>query len=262
MGPPAGNNRPRRSTGRQRLAIPRMEPGTFRRQQRALRQASRGQVLFGMIALVAVCSLIGSTLATVGLNLASRQSATSTVDATHGADAQSALIADRRATVAANPNDANAMATLARYLQVTNNSAEAIDWYTKALQINPNDVTIRLDFAEMLVNTNRQGDAELQYQKVLQLDPNNVQAMFWLGDLYQYWKPSPRTGEAIAFFQRVIQVGPGSVSAQQAQQRLAQLGVATPVATPAGATPLVGAQATPVTSPATPVAATPIARGQ
>lgn len=252
MKPPADSNRPPRPPARSRLTIPLVNPEARRRQRRTFRQASRGQILFGVIALVAVCSLVGSTLATVGLNLGSRQSATSTVDATRAADAQSALIADQRKTVAANPNDANAMAMLAQYLQVTNNSAEAIEWYTKALQINPNDVKIRLDFADMLVNTNRQGDAELQYQRVLQIDPNNLQAMFWLGDLYQYWKPSPRTGEAVAFFERVLQVGPGSVPAQQAQQRLAQLGVATPAA----GTPAVPMPGTPIATPATPIAGT------
>lgn len=241
--------------------VPRLSGEAIRNQRRAIQRASTGQVIFGLIAILVVCALIGSSVATIGGDLFSGRGGDRTTDnATEVARSQQRLIEAQRATVEANPQDASAMALLAQYLQVSGNPGEAIEWYTKALQINPNDTSVRLNFAAMLVNANKQGDAEFQYQKVLEIDPNNLQAMFWLGDLYQYWTPAPRTPEAVSWFQRVMLVGPGSVLATQAQQRLQQLGAGTPVpGTPVLGTPVTGTPAAGTPSAPTPVLIEPVA---
>ena len=207
---------------------------------------TRGQWIFGIIAIVVVLSLVGSTLGTIIVDYAGRQQSSSKDDPRAFNDRQAQLVEDQRATVAANPNDAAAMALLAQYLQLSGNSTEAVQWYERALQINPNDIGIRLNFADMLTQSGRQADSELQYQRVLAIDPANIQAVFYLGDLYQSWKPAPRTPEAIAQFQQVVAIGPGSVLATTARERLTLLGVATPTA----GTSAVGAPATgPLASP-------------
>ncbi len=215
---PAGNARP---TGR----------------RPASNRPTKGQWIFASIAILVVLSLIGSTLGTILLDYTSQQSGQQEADPLDFENQQASLIEDQRAMVEANPNDAASMALLAQYLQLGGNSTEAVQWYERALQINPNDVSIRLNFADMLTQAGRQADSELQYRRVLAIDPANIPAVFYLGDLYQFWNPEPRTPEAIAQFQQVLTLGPESALATTARDRLTLLGGATPATTPVPATP-------------------------
>lgn len=214
---------------------------TLRR--RSADRPTRSQWVFASIAILVVLSLIGSTVGTIVVDYVGRQDSAQGDDPRAFDDQQASLIENQRATVAANPNDAAAMALLAQYLQLGGNPTEAVQWYEQALQINPNDVDIRLSFADMLTQTGRQADSELQYQRVLTIDPGNIPAIFYLGDLYQFWKPNPRTTEAIARFQQVLATGPDSALATTARDRLVLLGAATPVAPP-----MSGPLATPIVS--------------
>ncbi len=200
--------------------------------RRSSSRPTRGQWVFASIAILVVLSLVGSTLGTIFLDINSRQGTQQEDDPQAFNDQQASLIADQRATVAANPNDASATALLAQYLQLGGNSTEAVQWYEQALQIDPGDVDIRLNFADMLTQAGRQADSEFQYQRVLTIDPGNIPAIFYLGDLYQFWEPEPRTVEAIAQFQQVLTVGPDSALATTARDRLTLLGAAAPAATP------------------------------
>ena len=190
--------------------------------------------MFALIAIIVVLALIGSTLGTIVADYVGRQQPTSEDDPLAFDGQQAALIEDQRATVAASPTDASAMALLAKYLQLGGNSTEAVQWYEQALQVAPDDIAIRLDFADMLTQAGRQADSEFQYQRVLAIDPGNIRATFYLGDLYQFWKPTARTAEAVARFQQVLVLGPDEVLATTARERLTLLGAATPVAAPPG----------------------------
>jgi len=211
--------------------------------RRSANRPTRSQWVFASIAILVVLSLVGSTLGTIVVDYVGRQDSGAEDDPRAFDDQQATLIENQRATVAANPTDASAMALLAQYLQLGGNPTEAVQWYEQALQINPNDVSIRLSFADMLTQAGRQADSELQYQRVLTIDPGNIPAIFYLGDLYQFWKPEPRTAEAIAQFQQVLSAGPDSALATTARDRLVLLGAATPVATP-----MSGPPATPIAS--------------
>lgn len=212
--------------------------------RRSSNRPTKGQWIFASIAILVVLSLVGSTLGTIFLDFNSRQSGQQEDDPLDFEDQQATLIENQRATVEANPNDAASMALLAQYLQLGGNSTEAVQWYERALQINPNDVSIRLNFADMLTQAGRQADSELQYRRVLAIDPANIPAVFYLGDLYQFWNPEPRIPEAVAQFQQVLTLGPESALATTARDRLTLLGGATPVPI-AGSVP----QSTPVSAP-------------
>lgn len=215
---------------------------------------SRGEILFAGIAIIVVLSMVGAAAGTMVIDLTGNGRTSEEDDPVGADDGQTELIANQRATVEANPNDTSAMVLLAKYLQFGNQPEEAISWYEKAIAINPNDISIRLDFANMLTQNGNQSDAELQYRRVLELDPSNIPAIFYLGDLYQYWKPAPRTPEAIAQYQQVLSVAPESVLATTATERLTLLGAPVPATgTPASGTPGAG---TPVAEPG--VVATPI----
>jgi tetratricopeptide (TPR) repeat protein len=136
-----------------------------------------------------------------------------------------------RDQVAANPNDAAAMSSLANYLGNNGNIGEAITWYEKALAITPDDMRLRLDFASALASGGKFPDAELQYQKVIAAEPENATALLGMARLYRSWSP-PRPDDAVTYYQRTIATGSDSIVHQLAREELAQL-TGTPAASPA-----------------------------
>jgi tetratricopeptide (TPR) repeat protein len=141
------------------------------------------------------------------------------------------------------PNDFAAMSALGEYYGQVGDYDQAITWYESALQIVPDDMTIRYAFANTLANAGSQADAELQYQKVIAAEPQNHEAMLSLARLYRNWSP-PRTDDAIAIYQQIVDQGGESFVVDLAREELADLS-GTPVASPA-ASP----EASPEASPA------------
>jgi hypothetical protein len=130
-----------------------------------------------------------------------------------------------------NPNDVQAMAALASYLGNVGKTAEAIQWYERALTISPSDMVLRLDFARALAEAGENPDAEVQYLKVIQAEPNNGLALLSLARLYRSWSP-PRTQDAVTFYTLAIERTGDSVVAQVAAEELKELTGTTPVASP------------------------------
>lgn len=139
-----------------------------------------------------------------------------------------------RATAEAKPDDPAAAAALANYLANTGKLSDAIPWYEKAIQLSPNDPNLRLDFARSLATGDFGSDAELQFQKAIELDPTDPQAYFYLGELYYNMHPQ-RVVDAIDQYEKTIELGPETFIALRAQERLVELGVATPEASPSPA---------------------------
>lgn len=143
-----------------------------------------------------------------------------------------ASVADSfRATAEANPDDPNAAVAYANYLANTGELVSAIPWYEKAISLAPDDAILRLDFARSLSAGDMVGDAELQFRKAIKLAPENPEGYFYLGELYYQMKPR-RTIEAIDAYERTIELSPETFIGQRAFERLVDLGVATPIASP------------------------------
>ena len=134
-----------------------------------------------------------------------------------------------RDQVAANPNDAAAMSSLANYLGNSGKVAEAITWYEKALAITPDDMSLRLDFASALASGGKFPDSELQYQKVIAAEPENAFALLGLARLYRSWSP-PRSEDAANYYGQAIKRAVIQSSSRSLEE-LAQL-TGTPVASP------------------------------
>ena len=209
------------------------------------------QVAFAVFALLVVCSLVAASLGTVAVEVLLQDDDGGDLDPEEFDASVQEFIAEQREEVERNPNDAQAMASLAELLASDNQLDEAIDWYQRALEIEPNNTSIRLSFAKALAAGAKRADAEVQYKKVIELEPNNYEAHYYLAELYRLWEP-PRLDEAAAEYRRVLEiVSPADAFlARQAADVLTALGYATPA--PAG-TPAVGTpeQATPA-SMATP----------
>ncbi len=140
-----------------------------------------------------------------------------------------------RSTAEANPSDPVAAAAYANYLANTGELASAIPWYEKAISLAPNDANLRIDFARSLTSGDMNGDAELQFQQAIQLAPENAEAHYYLAEVYYGMNPK-RLVAAIDEYERTVQLAPDSFIAQRAQERLVELGVATPEASPSPAT--------------------------
>lgn len=140
-----------------------------------------------------------------------------------------------RSTAEADPTDSTAAAAYANYLANTGDMANAIIWYEKAIALTPDDALLRLDFARSLASADMNGDAELQFQKSIDLAPENPEAHYYLGELYYGMNPQ-RIVAAIDQYVQTIALAPDSFIAQQAENRLVTLGVATPAASPAPTT--------------------------
>ena len=148
------------------------------------------------------------------------------------------VISEQQTIVAQNPDDVQSVALLANLLGNTGRLKEAIPLYERALNMRPDDIGIRLDFARALADGNLRADAEKQFQEILSRDPDNQQARYYLAELYRGWVPA-RTDEAIAQYQRAVEIDPSTYIAQQSQHQLEALGAATPVASPnANGTPI------------------------
>jgi tetratricopeptide (TPR) repeat protein len=132
-----------------------------------------------------------------------------------------------RSTAEANPSDPVAAAAYANYLANTGELSSAIPWYEKAIALAPDDPNLRLDFARSLTSGGMNGDAELQFEKALELSPDNPEAYFYLAELYYGMDPQ-RTNDAIEAYERTIELAPESFIAERAQERLVELGAATP----------------------------------
>jgi tetratricopeptide (TPR) repeat protein len=187
--------------------------------------------------LLTVFSLIVAAIGTTVVDQLTQSSGDDTVEVSD--DEVNAYEQSLRDAAAAHPDDPAALKELASFLSNSGQLEEAIGWYEKALALNPNDAILRLAFADALKAGGKRLDAELQYQKAIESQPNNPQAHFGLGELYQLWNP-PRTEDAIAEFQKTIEVGGDSYVAELAAQELATLITGTPSpeaipATPEGA---------------------------
>ncbi len=168
-----------------------------------------------------VCSLLATSVGTALLGGAPPTAPPAAATDTYERTLQDA--------VAANPDDAVALASLANLASTRGNHRDAIGYYERSIELDPGNLETRLDFALSLVESGNLADAELQYERVLEAEPGNAEALYFLGELYTRWQP-PRNADAAAAFERAIVADPGSVSASQAELALARVrGRATPV---------------------------------
>lgn len=194
------------------------------------RTQTRRERWFAVVALLTVVALvIGAVGSAVLLDLFKDDGDESVIDVSEEDDP---VEQEFREDLASRPDDPQAMATLANYLSQNGEGDEAKGLFEQALALVPDDSAIRLDFAGALADAGSPRDAELQYSKVIAAEPANGVALLGLARLYRDWSP-PRTDEAISTYRRVVASAGDSILVQIANEELAELGVATPVASPA-----------------------------
>ena len=138
------------------------------------------------------------------------------------------LIADLETQVAENPDDADSAANLANIYANQGNIAGAIPLYERATSQRPEDGNLRLSFGIALYRGGSTLDAQVQLERALELLPENASPAYYLGQLEQL-RDEPDVEAARIWYERAIETDPESLVAEQARERLDELGAsATP----------------------------------
>lgn len=193
----------------------------------------KGQLTFLVLSFLVVMAIAGGGIAPFVADRLTNGGNDSDLDPQeYNASERSDLEDELRREIADNPNDVGRIRLLADVLSSEGRIAEAIPLYEQALAIAPDSIDVRLSFGVSLYSAGKPADAEIQFLKVLQTDPDNPEAHYYLGQTYESWDP-PRMGDAVAHYQQVLTLAPGTSIAQRAGAALAALGIATPAASPA-----------------------------
>lgn len=177
-----------------------------------------GRVVGALFASLIVCSLIAGGLGAIVFDRGPSGSEDGSVGENErptDTDFERSL----RNRIAAAPEDAEAMASLANLLATVGERDEAIDWYGRSLSVRPEDEATRLNFGTTLVEAGLPADAEVQFRRLLEQDDGSPEAAFYLAEVYRSWTP-PRTEEAVDLYRLVIELAPDAYLADQARVEL------------------------------------------
>jgi cytochrome c-type biogenesis protein CcmH/NrfG/DNA-directed RNA polymerase subunit RPC12/RpoP len=128
-------------------------------------------------------------------------------------------INDLEKRVAANPNDAQAILSLANVCQDGRFFDKAIVQYRKYLEKNPRDANARVDMGICYFETSNLEEARKEIEMALKYDPKHVAAHFNLGIVTLR---AGKVKEANEWFKKTIALAPNSDMGQQAKQILEQ----------------------------------------
>ena len=181
---------------------------------------------FTIFAIVMVAFLILGTLVVFGGSAIS--GGDSSPEATVDEGAQE--VASLETRVAENPDDAEAAGVLANIYANEGRTVDAIPLYERAVEGNPDDSGLRLAFGIALLRGGNTFDAEIQLKRALELDPNRASAAYYLGQLEQF-RPEPDLNAAREWYERVLEIDPDSLIAEQARERLDELDTSDATAT-------------------------------
>ncbi len=109
---------------------------------------------------------------------------------------------------------------LARMLQDSHNSGEAVRYYALGLRVDPKNDSARIDYSLCLYGLGRASEARKQCAVVLHNDPANPQALFNIGAIYAN---SGAWDSARAYWGKLIMKHPAHELALRAQADLKTL---------------------------------------
>lgn len=147
------------------------------------------------------------------------------------------------ALLASDPANQDALFELGEMNFQAGRYEEAIQWFTRLVDVDPKNVHALTDIGTANFNLGRPDQAKAFWLKALEVNPNDAQVHYNLGFLYANVEPRDLAA-AIAEWEKVIELDPGSRLAETARVHVE--GLRTEL-TPAATTPLA---ATPAASPA------------
>jgi len=158
-----------------------------------------------------------------GRNMPVRHSADTTPVATPaGPDPAVQLLADLQACVAANPQNLECTLELADLYFVNRQWPQAQVNYESAVTLDPHNLLAWRRLAATVIYQDQFDKAVPILEKAAQLDPRSAEIQLLLGLALSRLDP-PRNSEAIAAWQRVLQIAPDTEWARQAASYIAEI---------------------------------------
>ncbi|HET8943449.1 MAG TPA: tetratricopeptide repeat protein [Dehalococcoidia bacterium] len=131
-------------------------------------------------------------------------------------------VADLTALVEQDPKNAEATFELGEIFFLGGEWQTGIDWFTKLLELDPTNVHALTDVGTAQFNLGQFEAAKTAWLKARELDPNDEQVHYNLGFLYANVDPVDYAA-ALAEWQLVVELAPGSDLANTAQVHLESL---------------------------------------
>ena len=116
------------------------------------------------------------------------------------------------------PSNAEARVQLANLYFDAEKYDDALKWYAEALKLTPKDVNVSTDLGVCYYYTNQPDKALEQFTHSLALDPKHAKTLLNVGIVKAFGKQDLEG--AMAAWQQVIEIAPGSDEAQKAKQVL------------------------------------------
>jgi len=122
------------------------------------------------------------------------------------------------------PDNLNALIRMGNASMDTARYAEAIEAYGRALSIDPSNTDVRVDMGVCYRNNGRPDIAEKEFRKAIEQNPRHAIAHLNLGVVLAYDMQKPR--EAVAMFERYLELAPNAPNADAIRGEIAKLKLA------------------------------------
>ena len=126
--------------------------------------------------------------------------------------------ADLRARAESNPDDVESRVALGNLYYDANRFEQAIPWYEQALVLAPDNVDVSTDLGVSYYYVQQPGRAVAQFERSLEVDPRHAKTHLNLGIVRAFGLQD--LDGALAAWERVIEIAPGSAEAIAAQDAL------------------------------------------
>ncbi len=119
------------------------------------------------------------------------------------------------------PKNADAWIALGNALMDSSRFPEAVTAYNKALALDPRNVNVRVDMGTCLKNSGKPQEAVEEYKKAIKINPNHVNAHRNMAVVLAFDLHNKK--EAIAEFEKYLQLAPNAPDAAEIRQQVQQL---------------------------------------
>ncbi|MFZ5877533.1 MAG: tetratricopeptide repeat protein [Nitrospirota bacterium] len=126
-----------------------------------------------------------------------------------------------KARLGKNPQDLEALVSLANANMMISRFDQAQELYVRALAINPGDLNVRTNLAIAYKYGGKPDQAFAELQKNLAMDPNSDSTLYNLGFLYLHDKQDPK--HAVATWKKWLALYPDSPAAADLSKQVAQI---------------------------------------
>lgn len=122
------------------------------------------------------------------------------------------------------PRNTGLMGRLAELYWQNGNAGQAVDTYTKALEIKPGDGKLRKDLALTYFLMGKYDQAVGEVEQVLKQNPGDAQAHYYLGQFYAYRNDDGRdVDKGIKELEKFVRLQKEGIDVQKARQMIEEL---------------------------------------